>query len=152
MPARDLGERGNGEGGVVCAGWEACFATRGRGHQDRPSYDRAVRVYCHTPNVQRKLMPGYRTSSAVPACSYHSVPVPSGTRCSPGLLLPRYHVKFIKINIHFGCEMEDFVETHLCKLCVILRSRIVLCVSSLKTGRRLPLELQCSLLVLGSTG
>ena len=26
----------------------------------------------------------------------------------------------IKIKIHSSCEIEDFVETHLCKLCVIL--------------------------------
>ena len=33
-------------------------------------------------------------------------------------------VKYIiKIKIHSSCEIEDFVETHLCKLCVILRSR-----------------------------
>ena len=29
----------------------------------------------------------------------------------------------IKIKIHSSCEIEDFVETHLCKVCVILRSR-----------------------------
>ena len=29
----------------------------------------------------------------------------------------------VKIIIHSSCEIEDFVETHLCKLCVILRSR-----------------------------
>ena len=29
----------------------------------------------------------------------------------------------IKIKIHSSCDIEDFVETHLCKLCVILRSR-----------------------------
>ena len=29
----------------------------------------------------------------------------------------------IKIKIHSSCEIKDFVETHLCKLCVILRSR-----------------------------
>ena len=27
----------------------------------------------------------------------------------------------IKLKIHSSCEIEDFVETHLCKLCVILR-------------------------------
>ena len=26
----------------------------------------------------------------------------------------------IKIKIHLSCEIEDFVETYLCKLCVIL--------------------------------
>ena len=31
----------------------------------------------------------------------------------------------IKINIHSSCEIEGFVETHLCKLCVILRSRVL---------------------------
>ena len=41
-----------------------------------------------------------------------------------------------------------FVETHLCKLCVILRSRVLrgVCVLIKDVGRRLPLELQqCSL-------
>ena len=32
-----------------------------------------------------------------------------------------YHI--IKIKVHSSCEIEDFVETHLCKMCVILRSR-----------------------------
>ena len=31
----------------------------------------------------------------------------------------------IKITIHSSCEIEYFVETHLCKLCVILRSRVL---------------------------
>ena len=30
----------------------------------------------------------------------------------------------IKIKLHFSCEIEYLVETHLCKLCVILRSRV----------------------------
>ena len=29
------------------------------------------------------------------------------------------------MKIHSSCEIEDFVETHLCKLCVILRSRVL---------------------------
>ena len=29
----------------------------------------------------------------------------------------------IKLEIHSICEIEYFVETHLCQLCVILRSR-----------------------------
>ena len=36
---------------------------------------------------------------------------------------PRWYTHIIKIKIHSSCEIEDFVETHLCKLCVILRSR-----------------------------
>ena len=35
------------------------------------------------------------------------------------------HVYIIKMKIHSSCETEDFVETHLCKLCVILRSRVL---------------------------
>ena len=48
------------------------------------------------------------------------------------------------IKIRSSCEMEDFVETHLCKLCVILRSRVYrwVCVLIKDIGRRLPLEVQ----------
>ena len=35
----------------------------------------------------------------------------------------RFVGDIIKIKIHSSCAIEDFVETHLCKLCVILRSR-----------------------------
>ena len=31
----------------------------------------------------------------------------------------------IEIKIHSSCNIEYFVETHLCKLCVILRSRVL---------------------------
>ena len=31
----------------------------------------------------------------------------------------------IKIKLHSSCEIEDFIETRLCKLCVILRSRVI---------------------------
>ena len=34
-----------------------------------------------------------------------------------------YSIYSIKIEIQSSCEIEHFVETHLCKLCVILRSR-----------------------------
>ena len=34
-------------------------------------------------------------------------------------------VVIIKIKIRSSCEIEYFVETHLCKLCVILRSRVL---------------------------
>ena len=48
-----------------------------------------------------------------------------------------------KIRIHSVCEIEDLVETHLCKTCVILRSRVlrVVCPHSGYIGQRLPLEL-----------
>ena len=44
--------------------------------------------------------------------------------------MPAMHVVaillfIIKIKIHSSCEIEDFVETHLRKLCVILRSRVL---------------------------
>ena len=32
--------------------------------------------------------------------------------------------------LHSSCEVEDFVETHLCNLCVIIRSRVLLGVCS----------------------
>ena len=52
----------------------------------------------------------------------------------------------MKIKIQSSCEIEDFVETHLCKLCVILRSRVTyygfFCVLIKDIGRRLPLQLQ----------
>ena len=38
---------------------------------------------------------------------------------------PRSFTYIVKIKIHSSCEIEDFVETHLCKLCVILRSRVL---------------------------
>ena len=49
------------------------------------------------------------------------------------------------MKIHSSCEIEDFVETHLCKLCVILRSRAlrvaivakILCTKYLRNGRLL---------------
>ena len=42
--------------------------------------------------------------------------------------------------------MEDFAEAHLCKLCVILQSRVlrVVCPHFKDIGRRLPLQLQFS--------
>ena len=42
--------------------------------------------------------------------------------CEPRI----YQVDITKIKIHSSrCGIEDFVETHLCKLCVILRSRVL---------------------------
>ena len=59
----------------------------------------------------------------------------------------RLHTIKIKIHtLHPSCEIEDFVETHIFKLCVIQRSRVLLCVLIKDIGRRLPSELQqCSL-------
>ena len=46
------------------------------------------------------------------------------------LLLPSDSIK--NIIIRSSREIEDFVETHVCKLCVILRSRVLLSVSSIR--------------------
>ena len=51
----------------------------------------------------------------------------------------------IKIKMLSSCEIEDFVETHLCKLCDTPIARITGCVLIKDIGGRLPLELQCSL-------
>ena len=37
----------------------------------------------------------------------------------------RASANIIKIKIHSSCEIEDYVETLICKLCVILRSRVL---------------------------
>ena len=39
--------------------------------------------------------------------------------------LNKNNIYTIKIKIHSSCEIEYFVESHLCKLCVILRSRVL---------------------------
>ena len=42
--------------------------------------------------------------------------------------IPRTDVSsafIIKIKLHSSCEIEYFVETRICKLCVILRSRVL---------------------------
>ena len=53
----------------------------------------------------------------------------------------------IKVNIHSSCEIEYLVETHLCKLCVILRLCVLLAVSPHEeySSTTLPLGLRCSL-------
>ena len=41
-------------------------------------------------------------------------------------------ISYYKIKIHSICEIEDFVETHLCKPCDTPIARITGCVSSLR--------------------
>ena len=53
--------------------------------------------------------------------SHNSLRCNSGTTRNLAILSAPH---IIKIKIHPSCEMEDFVETHVCKLCVILRSRV----------------------------
>ena len=48
------------------------------------------------------------------------------------------------MKIHSSCEIEYFVETHICKLCDTAIARITGCVFIKDIGRRLPLQLQCS--------
>ena len=57
-------------------------------------------------------------------------PAPGMFRIAPFPFSPRPTVDknelyIIKIKIHSSCEVQYFVETHLCKLCVILRSRVL---------------------------
>ena len=60
-----------------------------------------------TPRVRRRTRTKVR---AVPSCF------------GP---LPSHIYMYIKIKIHSSCEIEYLVETHLCKLCVILRLRVL---------------------------
>ena len=46
-------------------------------------------------------------------------------RCSTDVLLLLYFVIKIKI-IHSICEIEDSVETHICKLCMTRSTRVLL--------------------------
>ena len=40
--------------------------------------------------------------------------------------MTREYIYFLKINIHSSCEIEDFVDTHILKLCVVLLPRVSL--------------------------
>ena len=59
-------------------------------------------------------------------------------KISPELIfascVQQLHRYIIKTKIHSSCEIEDFVETHLCKLCVIDApiTRVTGCASSLR--------------------
>ena len=79
--------------------------------------------------------------------SYNSLPWFFGAvfHLSYPVLAAAAALLMLLLYIHSSCEIEDLFETHLCKLCVILRSRVLLSVSSLDIGRRLRLELPCSL-------
>ena len=57
----------------------------------------------------------------------------------------------IKIKIHSSCEIEYFVETHLCKLCVIIRSRVLRVVCP-QQGYRSATPLATTVQLPGSTG
>ena len=62
---------------------------------------------CFTPRIP---------SASLPTITIHTDTV--GQRASD--------LDIIKIKVHSSCcEIEDFVETHLCKPCVILRSRVL---------------------------
>ena len=55
-----------------------------------------------------------------PMCRYLSLSYSSVA------LQQRQATPFImKMKIHSSCEIEDFAKIHLCKLCVILRSRVL---------------------------
>ena len=58
----------------------------------------------------------------------HSIHGGSSTRFfSVGVCLDNHMLSY-KIKTHSSCEIEYFVETRLCKLCVIFRSRVSLAV------------------------
>ena len=57
-----------------------------------------------------------------------------------------YVTDYYKKKLHSSCEIEDFVETHLCKLCDTHdRAYYWMCVIIKDIDRRLPVELQCRL-------
>ena len=93
---------------------------------------RAVRYYCYAVLCH-----------AVPGCVFfaelflHAKLLISIIRSAiPGITYYyccTYQVLYItKIKIHSSCEIEDFVQAHLCKLCDTPTARITVCVSSLR--------------------
>ena len=57
---------------------------------------------------------------------------------TPDLILHGSYM--MKIKIHSSCEIEDFFETHLGKLCVILRSRVLRVVCTFRAPEPLPIQ------------
>ena len=86
---------------------------------------RGDRAYYMIPRKHGTFVPGTAVKQSV-----RIYKVPLRRRGDARLMV--WHLSYIiNIKIHSSCD-EDFAETHICKLCVILPLRVLLCVSSLR--------------------
>ena len=71
-------------------------------------------------------------------------------RSRGGAMTRAITVYILKLIIHSSCELEDLVETHIRKLCVILRSRVSRVLSPQK-GYKSTTPFATTVLLSGST-
>ena len=68
-----------------------------------------------------KIFQGRKGAGPTTFCFFLDVQKAYDAVCRNGF----YGNTLYRMKIHPSCEIEYFVETHLCKLCVILRSRVL---------------------------
>ena len=129
-------------------------------------HSRDVRIYCNKTTAMHKLSTPppplslclcFERDACVVNCQMTkkasnkwNTPPPAPRSKLPRSALIGHTTIIYKTKINYtasSCKIEDFVEAHLCKLCVrdTHIARITWCVSSSRiqdTGRRLPLEVE----------
>ena len=111
-----------------------CGSTRFPELRNRTVRFAAVLRYITRCGAVRFLLSGFGTvwgeTGGKPCFSIRRMILTYKTAVSQGSLVFFIFSHVLIEKIHFSCKIKYFAETHLCKLCVILRSRVLRVVCS----------------------